>query len=126
MNVQQRIEEECAALARLLATKNAAYGDAASSPPILMPNLTPATALFVRMSDKVARIRSLVTGADANDESLEDTIRDLAGYCILYLATNENRRNLNYDENGADGAENSAGNTGSYRPVPVGESILRG
>ena len=88
---EKRISEECDALERLLIAKNAAYGDSASRAPILRPTLETTTAIFVRMSDKIARIRSLLSGAEANEESLDDTIRDLAGYCVLYLATKEKK-----------------------------------
>lgn len=87
MTAIERIREECARLCQLLTSKNAAYGNAAASPPILLPDLDPSTAILVRMSDKVSRLRSLVSGAKENDESFDDTIRDLAGYCVLYLAT---------------------------------------
>lgn len=89
--ITERIREECERLRATLETKNAAYGNTASRAPILAPNLDPATALFVRMSDKISRLQSLIGGADANDESLDDTIRDLAGYCVLYLANKDTK-----------------------------------
>jgi len=50
----------------------------------------PEQALLCRMSDKVARIGTLTAGNKAQvAESLEDTIRDLAGYCLLWLAYQE-------------------------------------
>lgn len=84
----ERIREVCERLRTTLEAKNAAYGDSASRVPILAPKLDSRTALFVRMSDKISRLRSLIDGADENDESLDDTMLDLAGYCVLYLATN--------------------------------------
>jgi hypothetical protein len=42
------------------------------------------------MSDKVARLQKLLTGDRAEvDESIEDTMRDLAGYSILWLGCPE-------------------------------------
>ena len=82
----ERIKEECARLCQVLTLKNAAYGNAAASPPLLLPDLDPLLAILVRMSDKISRLRSLISGAKENDESFNDTIRDLAGYCVLYLA----------------------------------------
>lgn len=40
---------------------------------------------LTRMSDKWNRIKSLAQGAknDVSDESLEDTLMDLANYCIM-------------------------------------------
>lgn len=81
------VETTCRELADLLKKKNAAYGSAASRKPFLLPNVSSETAIFVRMSDKIARLRSLLSGENENDEPLSDTIRDLAGYCVLYLAS---------------------------------------
>ena len=42
------------------------------------------------MSDKVARIAALNAGeTDRVGESLADTVRDLAGYCVLWLALHD-------------------------------------
>ena len=43
------------------------------------------------MSDKIARLRNLLSGAVAQveDESVQDTMIDLAGYLILYLSTDD-------------------------------------
>ncbi len=47
-------------------------------------------AILVRMSDKVARIAALNAGeTDRVGESLADTVRDLAGYCVLWLALHD-------------------------------------
>ena len=83
----KKIAAECAKLAEILQRKNAAYGDTAGRTPYLVPDVDRDVALFVRMSDKIARIRSLLSGAEPNDESLQDTIRDLAGYCVLFLVS---------------------------------------
>lgn len=81
------VETTCRELSDLIKKKNAAYGSAASRRPFLLPNVDSETAIFVRMSDKIARLRSLLSGENENDEPLSDTIRDLAGYCVLYLAS---------------------------------------
>lgn len=75
----------------LLVRKNQDYGSSGMKRPVLMPNLTPRQALLCRMSDKVARIAQLADGSDPQvaDEKLEDTIRDLAGYCILWLTAGD-------------------------------------
>lgn len=75
----------------LLVRKNQDYGSSGMKSPVLMPNLTPRQALLCRMSDKVARIAQLADGSDPKvaDEKLEDTIRDLAGYCILWLTAGD-------------------------------------
>ena len=80
-------DQICDAIKETLRTKNAAYGQAASRPPVLVPSLPPTTAILVRMSDKIERLRTLLTSnVDNIGESLNDTVADLAGYCILYLA----------------------------------------
>lgn len=42
-------------------------------------------AFVVRASDKTERLKSLVHGDALVDESFEDTVKDLANYCIMYL-----------------------------------------
>lgn len=44
-------------------------------------------AAAVRMNDKMSRINSLMSGktAKVTDEKLEDTLKDLANYCIMTL-----------------------------------------
>lgn len=77
-------------LADILSKKNADYGDAASLPPLLAPHLDAGTAILVRMSDKVNRIQHLLeAGKSEVNESLEDSVLDLAGYCLLYLIVTE-------------------------------------
>lgn len=84
-----RIEEECNKLKELLLKKNNAYGNAIGASPVLCPQVGKETAILVRMSDKVSRIASLWNCSDDLGETFDDTIRDLAGYCILYLANKE-------------------------------------
>lgn len=77
----------CGLVATLLA-KNADYGGSAWQRPALAPHLDPGTAILCRMSDKIARLQTLLASAltPRVNESIEDTLRDLAGYCLLYLA----------------------------------------
>lgn len=45
-------------------------------------------AFFVRISDKINRLKSLTINnktQEVQDESIEDTIKDIIGYCLLYL-----------------------------------------
>jgi len=72
-------------LATLLA-KNSDYGSSVWKPPCLKPSMDAGDAILVRMSDKVSRIATLATKDAVVDESLEDTVKDLGAYAILWLA----------------------------------------
>ena len=63
--------------------KNTAYGDSFSN---TFQELGIISAL-TRMQDKWNRIKALATGTEnkVTDEALEDTLRDLANYCIMTL-----------------------------------------
>lgn len=85
------IEQQCIAetgiqIVALLLRKNADYGSSAWKPPALAPQLNPGDAMLCRMSDKVARIAQLTTNAAQVSESLDDSMGDLSGYGILWLA----------------------------------------
>lgn len=84
---QQRIAEEGAAWVALLLRKNSDYGSSAWKAPVLAPECDSDAAMRVRMSDKIERICSLLPKGDpeVSSESLEDTIRDLGAYCLLWL-----------------------------------------
>jgi hypothetical protein len=85
-DTQRRIVEVGARLIDTLLRKNADYGNSAHTPPLLAPDCTSEQGLRVRMSDKLMRITQLVQRpAQVADEAIEDTILDVAGYCLLYL-----------------------------------------
>lgn len=77
-------------LTATLLRKNADYGSSVYKQPVLAPGVDVATAIRVRMSDKIERLRNLLASPlQANrviTESIDDTMRDLAGYAILWLA----------------------------------------
>ena len=80
-------------LADTLTKKNAAYGDAFGKSIEKYGYI----AALVRMSDKWNRLNTLMLDSDGIDnlgESIQDTLLDLAGYCILTTAEldNENKR----------------------------------
>ncbi len=84
---QKRIAETGISWLNLLLEKNRDYGSSAWLAPVLCPELPEGSAILVRMSDKVRRIAQLSKSASyVVDESFEDTVRDLGGYCLLYLA----------------------------------------
>ena len=79
-------------LADTLTKKNAAYGDAFGKSVEKYGYI----AALVRMSDKWNRLNTLMldsNGIDNLGESVQDTLLDLAGYCILTMAEldNENK-----------------------------------
>jgi len=62
--------------------KNADYGDSFA----MVRDLYPESAIMVRILDKVNRLRTLLNGKQAEvDESIEDSLKDLANYCIMEL-----------------------------------------
>lgn len=80
-------------LADVLNQKNLAYGDSFSK----SLDEDGLLVLKIRLGDKFNRISSLIKRDELkeNDESLEDTLLDMAGYAILglkYLKEHENDR----------------------------------
>lgn len=71
-----------------LLRKNSDYGSSVWEEPVLAPDCSTDAAIRVRMSDKVSRIRSLLSKrAEVKEETIEDSIGDLGGYCLLLLAS---------------------------------------
>lgn len=85
---QERIAIEGLRWLKMLLAKNRDYGSSVWSAPVLCPNMPVASAILVRMSDKVRRLESLMRNGEAAvaSESLEDTVSDLGAYALLYLA----------------------------------------
>lgn len=86
---QNRIAKMGTAITALLIRKNIDYGSSVYKPPRLAPKVDPGTAMLVRMNDKVERLVKLLGNEKESmvvSESTEDTMADLAGYLILYLA----------------------------------------
>lgn len=80
-------------LAKTLLEKNNAYGDSFTK----SVDKYGLSVIGVRLSDKYNRIEHLITNKEfkENDESLEDTLLDMAGYSILalkYLKEHEDER----------------------------------
>lgn len=77
----------CNDVHRVYKAKNADYDDSFSKVRDLVPN-----AILVRLHDKMNRITKLLTSgvpAKVTDESISDTLLDLAGYAILELVERE-------------------------------------
>ncbi|MAH46983.1 hypothetical protein CMI37_14235 [Candidatus Pacearchaeota archaeon] len=84
---QQRIARRGVEWIGLLLAKNQDYGDSVFKQPRLVPTATVGDAILVRITDKIERLESIVLqGPMVENESFEDTIRDLGAYCLLYLA----------------------------------------
>lgn len=68
----------------LLERKNNDYGDSATQTYDEYGDV----AYFIRLADKINRLKSLTINnktQQVNDESVEDTVRDIIGYSLLYL-----------------------------------------
>lgn len=68
----------------LLEKKNNDYGNSATQTYEEYGDV----AFFIRISDKINRLKSLTINnktQEVKDESIDDTVRDIIGYCLLYL-----------------------------------------
>lgn len=74
--------EICSDMTDLYERKNHDYGDSFAKLRNEVPN-----AILVRLYDKYNRLKTLMSGVEAKvkDESIDDTLMDLANYCILEL-----------------------------------------
>lgn len=71
----------CNELNGIYKKKNHDYGDSFAKVRKAVPN-----AILVRILDKTERLITLMQGAEQQvDESIEDTLKDLANYCIMEL-----------------------------------------
>lgn len=82
-DTQKLIAKKCDELKELLLEKNRKYGDSAINPCRVFSKASATEQILVRMDDKINRIKNR-----QNDED-EDVIKDLAGYCILYMIAKE-------------------------------------
>ena len=79
----------CEKLYTTYAAKNHDYGDSFSKVRNKFPN-----AILIRLNDKLNRLETLMSGANAavSDESIDDTLLDLANYALLELVDREAER----------------------------------
>lgn len=91
MTREEAIEAVCSYMAGILIAKNADYGNSSQASPYLCPEVSAQAGIEIRISDKLARWRQLSkTFRSAQNqprvaESLEDTVLDTMGYCVLWL-----------------------------------------
>ena len=73
--------EICRELNETYKAKNADYGDSFALVRKKYPN-----AILIRLNDKINRLETLMNGEKQHvDESIDDTLLDLANYCIMEL-----------------------------------------
>lgn len=73
-------------ISNTLACKNHDYGDSFHSIYTEFGDLS----TCIRLMDKINRLKTLINKeAKVKDESIEDTYRDIAGYCILTLVSKQ-------------------------------------
>ena len=75
----RKVAEE---LVKMLEKKNREYGDSYAR----TRNECGIDAFYVRLMDKANRLRTIVKSRIVNFDAYTDTIKDIAGYCILELA----------------------------------------
>jgi len=85
---RRRLGLEAVRLAVTLLRKNRDYGASVWDSPAFAPGVDVGASILVRLGDKVERLKTLAVagGPCVASESFDDTLFDLAGYCLLYLA----------------------------------------
>lgn len=85
----------CEELTQIYYNKNQDYGDSFAIVRAKVPD-----AIKVRLWDKMLRLDNLLSGADAlvQSETIEDTLKDMANYCLMELI----ERQLEKEKDNAD------------------------
>ena len=75
-------QQICSRLTKTYKDKNSDYGDSFVKVREEFPN-----AILIRLSDKLNRLKTLYSGKEqmVQDESIIDTLLDLANYCIMEI-----------------------------------------
>lgn len=95
MNKIEKHEQICNEIHEMYIKKNADYGDSVGELYKKLGDIS----FLTRISDKYNRLMNLMcdydgyTKKDVNYESVEDTIQDLANYCIIWLMEREMKNN---------------------------------
>lgn len=103
MNKQEYIkfaEETFTSIHQLIQKKNADYTGNSDDPfanfrmveHLSHGKVSTEQGVFTRLSDKFSRLGSLMGGGVAQNESIDDSLRDIIGYSILYLALLEEQK----------------------------------
>ena len=91
-------KEICDKLNETYEKKNNDYGDSFAKVRTIVPD-----AIMVRIYDKVSRLETLLKKENkqlVNDESIEDTLIDLANYCIMEVIERNLEKNQNKEGKG--------------------------
>ena len=85
----------CEELTQIYYNKNQDYGDSFAIVRAKVPD-----AIRVRLWDKMLRLDNLLSGTDAlvQSETIEDTLKDMANYCLMELI----ERQLEKEKENAD------------------------
>ena len=88
--MEKQIKGICEKIKEVLLTKNKDYGDSFTKTLGKYGDV----ALMLRLEDKFNRLDSIFRKKEVlvEDEGFNDTVLDLAGYCLLYLATKEKQK----------------------------------
>lgn len=82
-------DDICQMLHETYKAKNADYGDSFALVRGKYPN-----AILIRLNDKLNRLETLMNGGKQHvDESIDDTLLDLANYCIMELVERKTGEN---------------------------------
>jgi glutaredoxin 2 len=94
MNKVELFKQATVKMANVYAAKNHDYGDSFSRLRQRYP-----ISILIRLADKLNRLDTLLTGntAKVKDESIDDTLIDLANYAIMELVERQHEREVNHD-----------------------------
>ena len=92
MDVIQRYDRIAAEMRETFVRKNHDYGNSVFQSPEMAPDIQPEEAVRVRISDKLGRLKTLLSGEQAQvSESIRDTYADLVNYLIILLMILDDR-----------------------------------
>ena len=94
--MEEKINEACNQLSRVLKEKNKKYGNSF----FITADEYGNTVLLLRIQDKLSRLKQILINNEKStkDESPLDTLLDLAGYAILAKIYLEVKYGVKYDE----------------------------
>ncbi len=86
---EQKFKDMAQEIVDLVIRKNHDYGDSYFQ---IREDFGPAS-FIIRLADKFNRLQTLQSKPNKVEESIEDTIKDIMGYCLLELYYLQNQRN---------------------------------